>query len=87
MLLATAAKPALIFSVMVAEKKIPQVVFSHLEMKGKGLPKCMEYSPTDVTPGLAKQNANFPQVQELWPCIAKATTKPRQSCMGKGQLG
>lgn len=54
MLLATATKPVLICSVMVVEKKIPQVLFSRLKMKEKGLPKI---SPIDVTPGLAKQNA------------------------------
>lgn len=86
MLLATASKPALIFSVMVAEKKIPQAVFSHLKTKGKGLPKRMELSPTDVMPRLAKQNANL-WVQELWLCLAKATTEPLQPHMGKGQLG
>lgn len=57
MLLATATKPVLICSVMVMEKKIPQVLFSCLKMKEKGLPKWMEFSPIDVTPGLAKQNA------------------------------
>lgn len=87
MLLATATKPALIFSVMVAEKKIPQVVFSYLKIKGKGLPEWMEFSPTSVTPGLAKQNTNLLRVQELWLCTAKATTKPQQPCMSKEQLG
>jgi len=71
---------------MVAEKKIPQVVFFYLKMKGKGLPKWMEFSPIAVMPGLAMQNAYLLQVQELWLCIAKATTKPLQPHMSKGQL-
>lgn len=85
MLPATATKTAVIFSMMVVEKKIPQ--FSLWKMKGKGLPKWMESSPTDVTPGLAKQNANLLEVQKLWLCIAKATMMLLQPCMGERQLG